>query len=730
MVNYPGAANCAHTKGRMPSFKVIDQLGVDIDVEPNPDSGLAMYARELTRFRLPEVNWERIAHLPLEDAPVNTGGAGISFDQPVPIGSAGELTIGAGVSGRLRLFRSVDVALFASGLSGDTVPIGPEEAYLAISITASVSGGASNSAGRLGFGVDAGREVTITNYLPFATGTPFADAFRESVAGFVFPATAEDLKRIPGRGIVTVEGQGQLRFSGDADLLTLSNPLATLSLPAPAGDVRVVAGGSVTIGASYTLSSEHQVRLYRTAAGSIQIGYYRCGSGEFSIRASARAGAGVLVRNYDPLAMVLRAISADAAADEDALERAGASGSDIDSIRNAVEAAIDRKLELAASFELGALSQRDAAFLYEVDLGTLDSAGFEMVERALQCNLPPLTEAGELLPPGIRMVRSVLGTLRRHQQTLKVNLLGIYNFVSISQLALSGSVLYEPATGDLVITDTATAQRVRASAVNFGADTQKLRNVLAESFLITAVYRSGKITRPLPELRVKQTYFELHNATNHQTMKDNLDIAWALGLISTSQQQNALEGTEDFGRSTVYAEASYGESETAALFMKQDGEARKVQEYEAAGRRAIAMLIQPGDPNEYRRIPATDDEIWKRMKSAGQPGFRQIFPSCSQVQVETLIADYSLIVWWSRSMADLAAALHQIRSKGLDVETARKTLTRRLKSVAAHTQPQFGDPWGLIAMDQAAGQRAEVACQITNSRLAWRGERKEKAVTA
>lgn len=730
MLNQPRAANRAHVKGRMPSFKVTDQLGVDIDVEPNPDSGLALYAKELTRFRLPEVNWARMANLPLEDAPLNTGGAGLSFDQPVPIGSAGELTIGAGISGRLRLFRPVDGALFASGLSGDPIPIEPEEAYLAISIKASVSGRASNAAGRLGFGVDAGRDVTITNYRPFATGTPFADAFRESVAGFVFPATVEDLKRIPTRGVVTAEGQGQLRFSGDVDMLTLSNPLATLSLPAPAGEVRVAPGGSVTIGASYVLSSEHQVRLYRKAPGSVQIGYYRCGSGEFSIRASARAGAGVRVRNYDPFAMVVRAISADAAADEDALERAGPSGREIDSIRSAVEAAIDRKLELAARFELGSLSRRDAAFLYEVDLGTLDSAGFEIVERALQCNLPPLIEAGELLPPGIRMIRSVLGTLRRRKQTLKVNLLGIYNFVSISQLALSGSVLYEPATGDLVITDTATAQRVQASALNFGADTQKLRNVLAESFLITAVYRSGKIALPLPELRVTQTYFELHNATNRQTMKDNLDIAWALGLISASQQQNALEGTEDFGRSTVYAEASYGESQTAALFMNQDGEAREVEEYEAAGRRAIAMLIQPGDPNEYRRIPATDDATWKRMKSLGQPGFRQIFPGYSHLQVETLIADYSLIVWWSRSMADLAAALHQIRSQGLDVETARKTLTGRLKSVAAGTKPQFGDPWGLIAMDQAAGQRAEVVCQITSSRLAWREERKEKAVTA
>jgi hypothetical protein len=57
--------------------------------------------------------------------------------------------------------------------------------------------------------------------------------------------------------------------------------------------------------------------------------------------------------------------------------------------------------------------------------------------------------------------------------------------------------MFEPSTGELVITDTATASKISASTLNFAADGQKLRKVLAESVLISAAYRCSKlVTQP------------------------------------------------------------------------------------------------------------------------------------------------------------------------------------------------------------------------------------------
>lgn len=326
----------------------------------------------------------------------------------------------------------------------------------------------------------------------------------------------------------------------------------------------------------------------------------------------------------------------------------------------------------------------------------------------------------------------MIAALHERQHTLKVNLLGIYNVVSSSQLALSGKVMFDPATGDIVISDSASANRFQASLVNFGADSQKLRRVLAESFLITAAYRGANFLVGAPQLKSSHTFFELNDKTDGQAMRHDLNIGVALGLLAAAERDALIGGVDDFGRSTVYAEAGYDDSLTAALFLNK-GQPRAIEEYETAGREAIQFLVLEGDPDEYRRQPAIDDALWAKMKAAGQFNFQPLFPNLTGEQIGVIAADYSVIVWWAATMRGTAEKLAAMRAflasrpgvvwTDADFQSRRDDLAGHLKAVANDTKEEFGRPWGLIAMDIVSGQAADASIQITGPRLALHRER-------
>jgi len=165
------------------------------------------------------------------------------------------------------------------------------------------------------------------------------------------------------------------------------------------------------------------------------------------------------------------------------LEKAGLSGEKQKAIVDALKASIQRSLALSMQEELHALASQEAAFLYEIKLNDLGTDGRSAIQDALRLNLSTLSEASQSLPHGIREIQNLLTTTRTKRFTLKLNLLGIYNFASINDLTLKGTVLTDPASGDIVITDAATATHI-TGAINFLADSDKLRKVLAHPFLL------------------------------------------------------------------------------------------------------------------------------------------------------------------------------------------------------------------------------------------------------
>jgi hypothetical protein len=219
-------------------------------------------------------------------------------------------------------------------------------------------------------------------------------------------------------------------------------------------------------------------------------------------------------------------------------------------------------------------------------------------------------------------------------------------------------------------------------------------------------------------------------------MKDELDVAVALGLPVDSSRY--LAGIDEFGRTAAYAETCYDAALATALFLNQD-QPRPLEEYEQCGREAIQLLVTENDPDSYRRQPAIDNDLWARMKASGQPGFPALFPGLNPVQVAVITADYSVIVWWAQAMRTTGEALAAMRAflaanpganlNGADFQALRQKLAGRLTAVAANTKKEFGEPWGLVAMDRVSGRSAAAEWRVLGPRLTLALERPAQALS-
>ena len=239
-----------------------------------------------------------------------------------------------------------------------------------------------------------------------------------------------------------------------------------------------------------------------------------------------------------------------------------------------------------------------------------------------------------------------------------------------------------------------------------------------------------------PTLKSTHSYFEMHTRTNRQTMKDNLDVAEALDLLSASNKTGLLNNRNDFGRSALYAETGYDSELLKTAFLDSEDNARPRAFYEQAGRQALRLLYQANDPDQYRQRPARDDDLWERMKAAGSaPNVKALFPGLNNVQKGVVYTDYLVIVWWAKAMRKLAEEIVRVRKffadhpnaspTGEEAGKVRADFRKRVAKVAKTTKKQFGDPWGLIAMDLATERGASASVRFTGDVVAYYKERKQ-----
>jgi hypothetical protein len=726
----------------MSNIKVTDGVTALLEVQPNAISSIVKYLPGLDHIALQSPAFVQLLETPVDQVPKDAAiKAGISVQEPVAIDSKTlKLTLNADISGSVALIRPGDkekTPLLDSDPEDEGISFNRNQCYMALALNASVSADVKDTSGKLNFGIHPGASAAFTCYRRFEPTpgvTTFKDLVTESIAAYTIPAAVEDLESMAEGSVATVDLNGSLKLSASADLLALTNPLASIDLPAGLGSVGVNAGGKVTVSASFEVTGGHQIRVHKLGPNEVVLGYYRKTGTTEQFGVTASAGVTADMGKFELFSLVLQQVSPDAKADEEALKNGGLNTKQISAIKDAVKAGIDRKLQASLSEQLSLMQSHEAAFLYRIDLTKLDAAkGRPALESALQGDLTALPDDDSELPAGIKRVKSIFTETRKKKTVFKLNLLGIYNVFSISELTLKGMVVVDDDKGDVTVLDQASASRISGVVDNFRLDAdgkKKLRRLLAESFLLTVVYKASGGAHERPQQSASHSFFKLSQNASQHTMEDAFNLARTLNLPVAPDIDALLGSLDEFGPFTADAEVSYRADLTPALFLDANHQARPVEQYEDIGLKALLAIVGPDDNDDWRRIPAEHPVIFQAMKKIGYVGsteFKNLFPALNNVQVAGIGADYLTIVWCMNQLgvrlSDIQAFLSDPKNNNINLKTdpaflkKRHKLADRMKHVASDTREEFGAPWGLVAMFLASGGKASAEVQIANAHL-------------
>jgi hypothetical protein len=713
----------------MATIKLTDGFGLVINAPSSPSSAFSKYLKSPDTITGALKDAKDIRDSQVGQDPFQSKSIGLSFDKSIKLGTSGvDLTIDPELLGTVAIKKGDSLFDAASDPFGDKIAIPAKQAYVSTAIEAKVNLGLSDKIGGLQFGFTAGTDLVCTHYRLSNLTDNIVTALQTLIESFAIPAGLQDVQAMASGDVATVDGTGSLKFSGKVNLLTAVNPLAVLNTTICEGPLKIKDSTAVSVGATYTLTGEYQVRVQRFDGSKFRLGFEKKRTSELDITASADFGLSATVDGFDIIKTLLGAVSSEAVPDKDVFQGAGLTADQISTISAAIKAGVEKNLELSLAAELDSLNSESAAFSYDIDLSALDAQGKQAVQSGLHGDIS-LLEEGKI--SGVTPVKSIFSTLRQGKRTLKVNLLGIFNYASATTLFQKGTMIVDRESGEITIADQAGATRIQSTSDHFAKDGVQLRRVLAESFLMTVAYRSSGALPFSPALSTTHWFFELHSSTNLSNIKDYLNIASALGLCSSADvnaKLQSLAGATSYGRSTLYATASYDDTLSKSLFIDASGKARAREEYESIGRRALASLLPDGDPsNDARRLPLTDDQIWSSMRSNGQANdFAGLFNGrgFNVNQLRDIGSDYTLIVWWAGAMSGMAAALSNLLTyvaqhpqADAKFQQLRASLDSAMGQIANHTQSQFAEPWGLLAMDLAAGQKATKALQLVSPRI-------------
>jgi hypothetical protein len=710
---------------------IADGFGLNIQAGSNPASALTKYFQQPIGLTVLQHDLASVQNVPLTGFPFKSAEIGLAFTQPTAVASTSPQFAGsAAASGTLCVVTGGK--LFDPDPCGSPIDVPSGHAYLGVGVKIALAPGVSIPAGKLAFGFTAGSTVTMTHYQPFPTSatTPtFRNALQAAVENYLIPLTPDDLFAMGAGDVAIIEGAGSIKVSGTFNLLTAVNPLVSISSAALPATIQVKGGATICVSATCTITGDLQIRVQRVNAGTVRLGLYRKRGAEFSVQVEPSVGLTAGTSSTDFISAVLGAIGPTPFPAAEQLEKAGLSRDKQDAIVSALKAGVQRSLALSIQAELHALGSEEVAFMYEVSLSHLGTEARNAIQDALKLNLSALSESASL-PQGITELQSLLTSTRKKGHTLKLNLLGIYNFASLSELTLKGTVLADPASGEVLITDAATATRV-AGTVNFLADSDKLRKALAQSFLLTAAYRCTGLIGHAPSLKVSYWHFADHARTDRDIMGANLRALTSLKLITEVEEEQHLAGVENSGQSTFYLNTDYDDALSQNLFINNsDGKPRGLEEYEGIGRAALRSLILPDGDDAFRLLALKDDAKWQEVKETGGTlsNLAPIFPNLRpDSQIPVIAGDYLVIEWWATTMSHMAQSLSAARSffsqnpapatNSPAFEKVQNNLWHQMAAVAANTHDRFADPWGLLAVDLVSGQQSAASARLISAGL-------------
>ena len=724
----------------MPTIQITSGLGVVINAvaaNPNPGSAFAKYLQGHFPALLLPANLVSALNNPVATSAATPVSFGLNTQDSLTLGNVNpEITITAGAQAAVHVNAAAGSNLFAGDPFGSPFPVPPGVGYVSLALTGTVDPGVSVTSGDLTFGVDTSGSIQFEYFRAFATDPAHptvAEALGEVISNYVIPADLDDLKQLRPNDACTVSGKGKLTVSGSVNLAAAVNPLASIQIPLMAAPVQVQSGVTLTVGASYAILGGYQIRVRRTGANTVELGFFKQAGQQWTVDVAVAAGVEADHGGKDLLVKLLQSISKTPQADIKTLTQGGLTTDEIQKINDAIAAGIARSLKASLDLELSLLQSHEAAFLYEVDLGKLESKGGAAVNLALDGDLSALyaLEMGATsatLAPGIRLVRSRFSEIQQKSTSLKVNLLGILNVSSLSQLIQQSDFVYDPATGDLTISVTTENRQIGAFT-----DRGKIRKAHYDSVLVTTVYRASGIVEPMA-LHSSDAHFVTNQTTARQTMSRYLDGFVALELMDTATRNLLLAGFTGTGASTCLLRTEFDDAACEALFLDGADQLFDEEHYQRIGRDALIALLPPGDeedPGSLRRATLASDADWNAMQLVGSSqAIAQALgaPRNAEPTLSVIISDFLMITWWADAMRSagkkllamrqfLAAAGTTTFPGSNEFTRLRKDLERHMAGVVANSKVHFGSPWGMVALFEAAKPKAQASAVLVSPKL-------------
>jgi len=599
--------------------------------------------------------------------------------------------------------------------------------YVAIALQGSLDLGVSGSSGDLTFGFAANRTIGLEYWKAFPLGgsePTLGDATGKTLSGYVIPADLDDLQLLGLNDVCTVSGQGSLQVSGGFTVQAFPNPLASVDLPLNAGQIQVKTGVMAGISASLTISGSYQVRARRISADAIELGFYKQQGTTLKTDLSASAGVSVNFGETDLLKSLLGAISTNPndEATRKLFEEGGLTKSEIATLTAAIKDSLDHALQVSLDLALSELTDDRAAFQYEIQPNLLNAVSSAALHRALEGDLSGLTALetgaeGAVLAPGVKLVSSVLTTVRKRGTTLKLNLLGLVNFISVSELIRKCVVVKDPTTGDLTIADSATGNRINSQVEDLRRS-EALRKAMFESLMVTATYRVSNAVS-MTGLTSHNFHFAFNQNTKSAILADYLNWFVTMNLLTKAQADNYLNAFPGGGHSTCLLRTEFDDQACQSLFFSAPGQLWDSDHYLEIGRRAMRALIDRNNSEIDRYRYDLLDRQWSEAVEIGPndnlgPLMNlHLTDSTGRMITSFLIGDVYTIVWWASAMqtageemltmqrfiADAPASL----ADSHEFANRRDQLQKKMAGLISQSHTQFNEPWGLISLFWAAG---------------------------
>lgn len=589
--------------------------------------------------------------------------------------------------------------------------------YVGLGFTGSLKVAANATSGDFTFGIEDDQTIAFEYLRACPTTAKLGDATQSTLNNFVIPASLADLDSLALNDIATVSGQGSLQVSGGVSVSPAPNLLASLNLPFQEGPLNVNAGSKIALQASFTITGAYQICARRVASDALELSFLRKRGTAWKAELTASTGISVTqgTSKTDLLGELVGNLSANATLDQNRL--CGLKDDERKTLNDALKKGFDRSLQVSLDATLASSDDNQVSFQYRIQPGSLNDTTRAAVQSALAGDLRGLTAleldsagaSSSILGPGVTLLNSVLQHTRDHGITFKLNLIGIVNLLSISDLILKSETLVED--GEVTIKQTVTGDRI--SALQEGLRQPALSRLMFESMIATATYRAANSVS-LPTLECDHMHFSYAKKTDSVVLGAYLEWFVKLGILSENERKALLTAFHKTGPSTCILRTALTNDRCGALFFNASGTLRTLEDYLAIGRKALQDLLDPQNQvMDGLRAQLLNDTNWPKALKLGPPdlgtlvGLSKDDPKC-----QVLRNDYILITNWAGAMVAAGKAVNDLRqyveqhsgaTSDPVYEQKRQALLKPLVEMVANSPDDFSLPWGMLALYRASG---------------------------